>query len=121
MNLRRRVPLDESEGVVRGGESLVAGGGAEALDEHAGALAGDFDHAGIVGDVLEHGQQALGLGEKLVVEVALELTSLVGEGGNLFLGGHLAYHPGQPGGLARILRGISGIGRPGDSPIDAWT
>src|SRR5437879_11015396 len=46
---------------------------ADALGQGACALAGDFDEAGIVGDLLKRGQQALRLGKNLAVQVGLKL------------------------------------------------
>ena len=46
---------------------------ADALGEGAGALAANFDEAGIAGDLIERGESALGLGEELAVELGLEL------------------------------------------------
>lgn len=46
---------------------------ADALGERAGALAGNVHKAGIVGDLLEHSQQPLGLGQDAAVEVGFEV------------------------------------------------
>ena len=46
---------------------------ANALGEGPGALAGDFDEAGVSRDLIEHRQDALRFGHEAAVEIGLEL------------------------------------------------
>lgn len=50
---------------------------ADAFGESAGALTADFDEAGIAGDLVERGQGALRLGQKLMIQVGFELQESV--------------------------------------------
>jgi len=50
---------------------------ADPFGEGAGALAANFDEAGVAGDLVECGESALGLGEELAVELGLKLEERV--------------------------------------------
>jgi len=50
---------------------------ANAFGESAGALAADFNEAGIAGDLVECGERALRFGKKFVIQVGFKLQKSV--------------------------------------------
>ena len=50
---------------------------ADAFGEIAGALAANFDEAGIAGDLIQRGQGSLRFGEEVAVQVGLELQQRI--------------------------------------------